>query len=190
MWVIGQGLPPGVKDGYRTGLGTKEFGVHCHLLQGLGRCLKEYAIARSLIEVEQLVQFSRDGEYHMEVPAHRQSTFQLVNPDELLGVLTLIAMSVATGVVGYLMMITLVTSKVMTTQGCRTTSFDIEKSFDLIRTQLVFVSKRATILPEYVSQIQRKSFVEHFHDTSGLIKRTFNRRINGGQMQIDHCGSQ
>ena len=44
----------------------------------------------------------------MKIPAYRKVTFELIDPLELFDVLTLIAMSVPTGIVSYLSMATFV----------------------------------------------------------------------------------
>jgi hypothetical protein len=66
-------------------------------------------ITYTLIDIEQLMKLCRDSKYAVKISTHRQVSLKLIYPHQLLGVLTLVAVTIAARVVGNLLMTTLIT---------------------------------------------------------------------------------
>lgn len=70
----------------------------------------------------------------MEIPANRQVAFELIDPNELLGILALVTVTVPTGIVGYPLMATLVTTLHMAAHCFGPALADGHKGLKLVRT--------------------------------------------------------
>jgi hypothetical protein len=75
----------------------------------------------------------------MKIPTYRQSGLQFIDPDQLTGILTFIAVTIATGVVSDTLMLTLIALLDVPTKGRGTTSDHILHGFTLNSTWVVYL---------------------------------------------------
>ncbi len=111
---------------------SKKLRIPSHFSQGLSGGLEEQVITNPLIDVKQFVQLRWYCKYAVIIATHRQITFKLIYPDELLGVLTLVAVAVSARVVRNALVIALIAIFHMPTHRGGSAITDRSKSLLLI----------------------------------------------------------